>query len=176
MLKIIFTVVALGVAAVLLYATTQPDSFRVARSARIAAPPDKIFPLINDLHASNRWSPFVRKDPQIKLEYSGPAQGVGAACTFDGNREVGKGQLEITESAAPSLVAMRLRMLAPIAADNRVRFTLEPDGNATRVTWAMEGDVPYIGKLIHLVFNMDRMVGAEFESGLTNLRAMAEGA
>jgi hypothetical protein len=176
MLKIIFTVVALGVAAVLLYATTQPDSFRVARSARIAATPDKIFPLINNLHASNRWSPFVRKDPQIKLEYSGPAQGVGASCTFDGNREVGKGQLEITESAAPSLVAMRLRMLAPIAADNRVRFTLEPDGNATRVTWAMEGDVPYIGKLIHLVFNMDRMVGGAFESGLTNLRVMAEGA
>jgi hypothetical protein len=71
---------------------------------------------------------------------------------------------------------MRLRMLEPIAADNRVRFTLEPDGNATRVTWAMEGDVPYIGKLIHLVFNMDRMVGGAFESGLTNLRAMAEGA
>ena len=176
MLKITLAVVALAIAALLLYATTQPDTFRVARSARIAAAPDKIFPLINDLHASNRWSPFVRKDPQIKLDCTGPAQGVGVACSFDGNREVGKGQLEITESNAPTMVAMRLRMLAPIAADNRVRFTLEPDGSATRVTWSMEGDVPYIGKLIHLVVNMDRMVGGEFDAGLANLRAMAEGA
>ncbi|MFI4931441.1 MAG: SRPBCC family protein [Burkholderiales bacterium] len=175
MLKIILATMALALAAVLLFATMQPDTFRVACSARIAAAPDKIFPLINDLHASNRWSPFVRKDPQIKLDYSGPAQGVGAACAFDGNREVGKGRLEITQSSAPHLVAMHLRMLEPIAADNRVRFTLEPDGNSTRVTWAMEGDVPTIGKLIHRLFNMDRMIGADFDSGLASLRAMAEG-
>ena len=111
-------------------------------------------------------------------DYSGPAQGVWARpARSTAIARSAKGQLEITESAAPSLVAMRLRMLAPIAADNRVRFTLEPDGNATRVTWAHGGrravhrqaDPPGIQHGSH---GRRRA----FESGLTNLRAMAEGA
>jgi hypothetical protein len=69
---------------------------------------------------------------------------------------------------------MRLLMIKPIAADNRVTFMLEPEGEATRVTWAMDGGVPFVGKLIHLVINMDKMVGNDFESGLADLKALAE--
>ena len=72
-------VIAAIVAIVLAYAATRPDRFEVARSTRIKAPANKIFPLINDLHAFNTWNPFEKKDPNIKGTYSGPSGGKGAS-------------------------------------------------------------------------------------------------
>jgi hypothetical protein len=178
MLNIVLYIFLGLVAAVVLVlgyaAATEPDKFRIARSVRIAAPAEKIFPMINDLHTFVSWSPFDKKDPNLKREYSGPQAGKGARYDWDGNREVGKGWLMISDATAPNKVDMDLHMLAPLAANNDVAFTLEPDGGATKVTWAMQGTSSLVAKVIHLCFNMDRMVGGEFEKGLADLKALAE--
>jgi hypothetical protein len=176
MVKILTTgavLIAVMIGAVLAYASTLPDRFQVQRSLSIRAAPDKIFPLINDLHAFNTWNPFDKKDPDIKGSYSGPASGTGAIYAFESGI-AGTGSLEILGAAAPSKVTMRLLMTKPIAADNRVTFTIEPTNDATRVTWTMEGGVPLVGKLIHLVINMDKMVGNDFEAGLAELKTLVE--
>jgi uncharacterized protein YndB with AHSA1/START domain len=165
---------ALAIAALLIYAATRPDTLQVQRSARIAAPAEKIFPLINDMRSFNRWNPYEKKDPQLKGSYSGPAAGPGAAYRFEGNKEVGKGSLEITESAPAALVAMRLDMQEPMAASNSIRFTLQPQGEATEVTWAMQGASPYIAKLFGIFIDMDKMIGRDFEAGLASLKTLAE--
>ena len=165
---------ALLIAGALMYASTRPDNFRVARSVSIAAPADKIFPLINDLHGFNRWNPFLKLDPDVRIAYSGPDAGNGARHTWEGNSKVGQGSIEITESLPSSKIAMKLGMIKPMAANNRVEFTLEPDGNATRVTWAMTGCSTLISKLMGLCFNMDTMVGKSFEQGLADLKKIAE--
>jgi uncharacterized protein YndB with AHSA1/START domain len=174
MLKIIAIIVVVLVAGVLLFAATRPDTFHVQRTTSIKAPPEKIFPLINDLQRFKSWNPFAKKDPNAKETYSGPASGKGATSVFEGNSEVGKGSLEITDSMPPSRVAMQLRMTEPMEADNQIEFTLEPKGDVTNVTWAMRGRCPYLGKIVGLFFNMDRMVGGDFEAGLASLKAVAE--
>ena len=88
--------------------------------------------------------------------------------------QAGTGRIEIADAAPPSRVTMRLTMIKPLAADNRVHFILQPQGDMTRVTWAMDGDVPFVGKLIHLFVDMDRMVGQEFANGLAELKVKAE--
>jgi len=174
MFKIIGIIVAIAVAAVLLFAANKPDSFRVERRASIQASPDRIFPLINDLRAFNTWNPFEKKDPNLKGRYSGPASGKGARYAFDGNKDVGKGSIEILESSPPSRVAMRLSMVEPFEVQNLVEFTLVPNGGATNVTWAMQGPAPYLAKIIHVFIDMDKMVGKDFEAGLASLKAAAE--
>lgn len=69
---------------------------------------------------------------------------------------------------------MRLEFEKPMAATNRVEFTLVPQGSTTRVTWAMSGAVPYMHKLMTTFFDMHKMVGSDFEAGLANLKAAAE--
>lgn len=170
---IVIGVIAVVVVAVLAYAATRPDRFEVQRSASIRASADRIFPLINDLRTFNTWNPFDKKDPSIKGTYSGPESGKGAAYAFESS-QAGTGRIEIADVAAPSRVTMRLTMTKPLAADNRVQFILQPQGDTTRVTWAMDGDVPFVGKLIHLFIDMDRMVGQEFAAGLAELKARAE--
>jgi hypothetical protein len=82
--------------------------------------------------------------------------------------------MEITDTSPPSKVAMKLDFVKPFEAHNIVEFTLAPKGDSTNVTWAMHGPTPYFAKVIHVFFNMDNMVGKDFEAGLANLKTLAE--
>jgi len=173
MIKTILLAIAALIAVLLLYVTTRPDTFRVARSATIKAPPERLHGLINDMHAFNSWNPYARKDPSMKGRYAGPASGKGASYAWE-SEKVGTGSLEIIDTAVPSSVAMKLDFIKPFEAHNTAAFTLQPESGATRVTWTMQGPVPYVGKLMHLFFDMDQMVGKDFEDGLANLKTLAE--
>jgi uncharacterized protein YndB with AHSA1/START domain len=174
MLKTIFGIVAVVVGAILIYAATKPDAFRVERSIAIKAPAEKIFPLINDFRQWEPWSPWEKMDPALKRTYSGANNGVGAAYEWQGNKDVGHGRMEITESTTPSKVVLKLHFIKPFEANNTVEFVLSKDGDNTRVTQAMYGPSPYISKLIGLVFSMDKMVGTKYEEGLGTLKNIAE--
>lgn len=172
-LLIVLAVAVALVAIVLLLAANKPDHFALQRSASIQTPPDKIFPLINDLRAHESWSPFDKPDPATKKMHSGAAQGEGAVYEWDGKGQAGTGRIAIAESSSPSRVVMQLDMLKPIKGNNTVVFTLRPQGTGTEVTWAMQGRTSFVAKVFHVFFNMDRMVGKEFENGLANLGALA---
>lgn len=173
-IKLIALVVVVLVGAVLAFAAAQPDRFTVRRAASIQAPPEKIFPLINDFSRWGAWSPYEKKDPAMKRSFSGPGAGKGAIYAWEGNGDVGQGRMEIAEAAAPSRVTLNLDFVRPFEAHNTVDFTLEPKGDATNVTWAMQGPMPFVSKVICLFVDMDRMVGSDFEAGLANLKAIAE--
>ena len=173
---LIYVAIALVVLVVALvaYAATKPDAFRVQRSTGINAPAERIFPLIANLKSMNTWNPFVEPDPAIKIAYSGPDSGKGAAHTWSGNSKVGEGRIEITDAAPSSRVTMRLDMLKPMKASNLVEFTLRPTGDSTAVSWAMSGRQPFIAKLMTVFIDCDKMVGSQFEKGLGKLKAIAE--
>jgi hypothetical protein len=173
-IKTIAVVVLLLVCAVLLYAATKPDSFRIERSALIKASPEKIFPRLNDLRAWTAWSPWETIDPALKRTYSGAAAGKGAVYAWEGNKDVGAGRMEITESAVPAKIVIALHFLKPFEAHNTSEFTLAREADATRVTWSLYGPSPYLAKLMSLFFSMDAMVGSQYEKGLAKLKAISE--
>ncbi|HSV46517.1 MAG TPA: SRPBCC family protein [Ramlibacter sp.] len=173
MIKTIAVIVVVAIGLLLVAAAFRPDTFRVARSTTIAADAGRIHPLINDLKAFNAWNPFNQRDPNIKGTYRGPAVGPGAGYDFVGNKEVGEGSVEITEST-PQKITMKLDMRKPMEGHNIVEFTLVPRGAATEVTWAMHGPSSFIAKLMGMVFNMDNMIGAAFTNGLAQLKTRAE--
>lgn len=174
MFKTIAIVIVVLIAAVLLFAATKPDTFRIERSASIQAPPEKVFTFINDFRNWGAWSPWEKKDAAMKRTLGATASGKGAVYEWDGNKDVGQGRMEITESTPPSRIAIQLDFTKPFEAHNIVEFTLEPKGDSTNVTWAMHGPSPYLSKIMGLFFSMDKMVGKDFEAGLANLRSAAE--
>ena len=109
----------------------------------------------------------------MKRVRSGPASGVGSIYAWE-SKEVGTGRMEIIESSH-SAVRIKLDFAAPLEAHNVAEFVLRPEGEATRVTWTMQGPNNYLGKLVHTVFDMDRMVGRDFEAGLASLKSLTEG-
>jgi hypothetical protein len=174
--KIALAVILVGavlVGTVLAYAATRPDSLHVRRVASIKAPPEKIVPLINDFHNWSSWSPYEKIDPALKRTYSGAAGGRGAVYEWEGNMQVGQGRMEITETS-PSRITIKLDFIKPLEGHDIATFTLTPEGDATNVAWTMDGHTPYVGKLIGVFVNMDTMIGKDFETGLANLKAIAE--
>src|SRR6266513_2520241 len=174
MLKTIGIVVVVVLAAILAFAATKPDTFRVQRGATIKAPPEKIFPLLNDFQRWEAWSPWEKKDPAMKRTFSAVTSGKGAQYAWEGNKEVGQGRMEIAESVPASKLAIKLDFAKPFEAHNTVEFTLEPKGDSTGVTWAMRGETPYLAKIVHVFIDMDKMVGKDFEAGLANLKNVVE--
>lgn len=165
--------VALAIAVVAAMASQRPDTFRVSRSTSIAASAEKIFPLINDVHAFNSWNPYAQKAPEMKGRYSGPFIGPGAHYDFE-SKKSGSGSFEILHAVEPSRVQMRLDMTAPFKTNNLITFSLVPGGQTTQVTWAMEGPAPFVSRFMGVIFDMDKMIGSDFEAGLANLKGKAE--
>ena len=168
--------ICLGVALVLLlaYAATRPDEFRVERQLRIAAPADRLWPLVSELRGFNRWNPYERKDPLVKTRYDGAPSGIGSRYAWRSDK-VGTGSLEVTGQQPGRAVQMKLDFVKPFEAHNQAEFALQPttDG-ATEVSWRMHGPANFVSKLMGVFIDMDRMVGRDFEDGLQNLRQLAE--
>lgn len=162
------------IAALLVYVALQPPAFRVARSALIEAPRAAVFQQVDDFHNWDHWSPWAKKDPNAKAEFFGAPSGEGAGFAWEGNREVGRGRMTIVESRPHDLIRIRLEFSAPMQATNEALFTFEPEGEATRVTWAMTGTNNIFGRLLCTFMSMDRMVGSEFQKGLASIKAIVE--
>jgi polyketide cyclase/dehydrase/lipid transport protein len=156
--------------------TLQPANFRVARSIAISAPPPAVFGQVNDFHKWEAWNPWGKIDPAMKQNYEGAPAGPGAVYTWAGNNEVGAGRMTITESRPNELIRVKLQFFKPLAATNTAEFTFIPEGNQTRVVWSMFGEKNFMAKAIHLFMNMDKMIGGQFEKGLTDMKAIVEGA
>jgi uncharacterized protein YndB with AHSA1/START domain len=149
------------------------DTFRISRSATIAAPPERIAPHIQDLHAWEKWSPYERLDHQMKKTFSGAERGVGASYAWEGNSKAGAGKMTIT-TVTPQKIAFALNFTKPMRSENTAEFTFEPDGGGTRVTWTMIGPKTLMMKVMGVFMNMDKMIGQAFEEGLGTLKERVE--
>lgn len=159
---------------VLVLAGMRPDTFRVQRSIDINAPAEAIFPLINDYKNWGTWSPYENLDPAMQRTFSGTPSGKGSIYEWTGNKNVGHGRMEIIETPPPSKIVIKLDFFSPFEAHNMAEFTMRPQGSATNVTWAMQGPAPFMAKIMHMFMNIDRMVGGQFQQGLTSMKAVAE--
>ena len=174
MLKLILIALLVLVVVVLIIAALKPNRFRIERSISIQAPPEKIFPHINNFRAWEAWSPWEKIDPSCQRNYSGAEAGVGAIYGWRGNKDIGEGRMEITESTPYSKVVLKLDFIKPFAGHNMVEFTLQAQDNTTTVTQAMYGESNFIPKLMGLCFNMDKMIGTKYEEGLASIKAIVE--
>ena len=173
LIKILIALAAV-ILAVAAFIATRPVEFRVTRTADFAAPAPAVFAQVNELKKWEAWSPWAKKDPQMKQAYEGAPAGAGAVSSWVGNQDVGEGRMTIVESRPNELIRIKLEFFKPFAATNSSEFTFKEQGGRTAVNWSMSGQNNFIGKAMCLVFDMDKMVGGDFEAGLANLKVIAE--
>jgi uncharacterized protein YndB with AHSA1/START domain len=173
-IAIIAVVLAIAIAIVLILAATKPNTFSVQRATTVKAPPERIFPLINDFHQWASWSPYENKDPAMKRSFGGAADGKGAVYGWEGNKNVGSGRMEILDTSKPSKIVIKLDFFTPFEGHNTAEFTMLPQGDATNLTWLMHGPAPFMSKVMQVFINLDNMIGKDFEIGLANLKRLTE--
>jgi uncharacterized protein YndB with AHSA1/START domain len=174
MLKKVAIVAGLLIVVVVVAVATRPDSFRVERSLEIAAPASAVFPLINDFHKWEGWSPWEKLDPGMKRSFEGAPAGTGAIYGWTGNDKVGAGRMTILDSQPDQSVTIKLEFIKPFPSTSDTRFTLTPSGSGTRLTWTMEGKNNFMAKAFTMFMDMDKMVGKDFEQGLASIKGLAE--
>lgn len=168
---LMFALIALGlVLAFLAYAASRPDQFHVERSILIQAPAEQIFPFLDDFRLWDAWTPFD-KDPAMKKTYSGLAQGEGAMYAWAGNKAVGSGDITIRQSEPPRKIVFDLHMVAPFEGRNVATISLDQTGSGTTVTWSLDDRHKLLLKIIGLLIDLDKKIGADFEMGLARLKA-----
>lgn len=165
---VVLIIVFVGVVAL------RPSAFRVSRSITVNAPPVAVFSQVNDFHKWEAWSPWAKMDPNAKNTFTGPPAGVGAGFTWSGNNKVGEGRMNIIETRPSELIRINLEFLRPMKATNLTEFTFKLDGSQTIVTWTMSGKNNFVGKAFGLLVGCDKMVGGQFETGLAQMKSLAE--
>lgn len=165
-----------AMSAFLTYVAMQPAAYTVTRSAVMAAPPAAVFPHIDDFRKWNAWSPWAGKDPNARTVYSDPAAGVGATFAWSGNKEIGEGRMTIVDSKPAERVAIRLDLVKPHQGSSGVVLALTPEGSGTRVTWTLNGENGFFDRAVLMMvgIKLDEMIGADYEKGLANLKAVVE--
>jgi hypothetical protein len=169
MLKKILIGVAAVIALFLIIVASRPANFRVERSATLAASPAALFEQVNNHRKFTVWNPFMKLDPNVKTTYTGPDSGIGAVCSWDGNSDIGAGSCTIIESKPNERVRSRMDWKRPMEGTSTVDFTFKPSGDKTVVTWAMYGKNNFMGKMMSLFFDCDKICGPQFEQGLADL-------
>lgn len=170
----IIAIIVLLLAAFLLYVATLPDHFRVERSLTFQAGAEQIFPLINDFHEWEAWSPWEKADPAVQRTYSGAESGKGAIYAWKGNKQLGEGKMEILDTQPFNYLRLQINFYKPFAAQNTIEFRLEEKDGSTVVSHAMYGPSNFMSKLMSLFFSMDKMVGGKFDEGLHSLKNIVE--
>ncbi len=174
MLPAILTTLAVLVLLFLIIVSRRPATFRVTRSATIAAPPAVVFAQVNDLGKWDAWSPWAKLDPNAKHTFEGPPAGPGAKMSWSGNSKVGAGSMTIIDSRPPEFLRFHLEFQKPFKATNTTEFTFQAAGGQTTVTWTMTGQANFIYRAVGIFMDCDKMVGRQFEQGLAQLKTVAE--
>jgi len=175
MLNIILIIAGVAIVLFVIVVQLQPATFRITRTATMSAKPEAVFPQVNDFHNWSAWSPWAKLDPAMKQTYEGAATGTGAIYSWTGNKQVGEGRMTITDSRASDLVKIKLEFLKPFKATNITEFTFKPENSNTQVTWSMFGHKNFMFKAVHMFLNMEKMVGRDFEKGLSQMKQVVEG-
>ncbi len=173
LLYILIAVAAIVVIFVIVVAS-QSETMRIERSIIIDAPASVPFELVSNMRAWQQWSPFEALDPQMEHTYSGPASGVGSATAWKGNKKAGEGAMIVTDAREYELVLIKLDFFKPFRATNTAEFIFKRQGDQTLVTWAMLGKKNFMFKAVHMLMNMDKMLGNDFNRGLAKLKVVSE--
>jgi hypothetical protein len=151
------------------------SEFTLERSTTINAPASAIYPHVADFHAWPAWSPWEGQDPNLERTYSGADVGPGAEYSWKGNRKAGEGLMKVTGVNEPTVINIHLEFVKPFKATNAVVFEFtEGHSDATEVRWVMSGKRNFVMQIFGVVFNLDKLVGKDFEKGLASLKRVVE--
>lgn len=172
MKKLLYVIVGLFVIYLIL-CLVGPGDVKIERSASVNAPADVIKTRLTDLRLfHDAWSPWTEKDPGMKTTYTGEMGQPGSSMSWESDKkDVGKGTMTYVNTVGDSVLE---NLHFDGMGDAKVYFTVTPDGSANKVTWGMQNHIGFMMRGMMLFMNMDKMVGGDFEKGLTRLKPLME--
>ncbi|PIB23641.1 polyketide cyclase [Maribacter sp. 4U21] len=168
--------ILLGIVVLVVFlALIAPKTYNVSRTIEIDSPKANVFPYLKFLNKQSEWSPWAKKDPDMERKLTGTDGEVGAISCWNGNKDVGEGEQEITKIVDGERVEGRLRFFKPWKSESNCYMDLEETASGkSKVTWGFSGKNKFPFSIMMLFMSMDKMVGKDFEEGLESLKTQLE--
>ena len=151
-----------------------PKSYDISRSILINRPLPEVFQYLKSVKNQDHWSPWKKRDPEMKQHFTGSDGTVGFVSSWEGNKQVGTGEQEIKQIVENEAVITELRFFKPWKSVSEGYLKVSEDGNATKVVWGFRGQNKPPMNAMMLFFNMDKAVGKDFDEGLASLKEVLE--
>jgi len=169
--------ISFGIAALILIflglVLMQPARYHVERSQVIEAPAELVWAEISDFSSWKGWSHWEKSDPSQKTIITGAPGQVGHKTVWEGEK-TGQGSMSVTQAAAPKQLGIALRFKEPMSSEAVTEFNLVSVEEGTKITWSMDGENGFMGKLFGLLMSMDQMIGLAYENSLRDLKVLVE--
>lgn len=173
-LRIILWLLLIIVAIFVILGLVGPKEATVQRSIVINAPKAVVFEQIRYFKNSNKWSPWMEMDPNIKVEYKGTDGQEGASYVWSGNDKVGEGEMTNT-GVSDGTMNYTVHFIKPFESTSAGYMKAEDTAGMTKVTWSMTMPIAFpMRAMCVMMGGMDKMIGKDFEKGLTKLKTLVE--
>ncbi|HMG14130.1 MAG TPA: SRPBCC family protein [Saprospiraceae bacterium] len=149
--------------------------YSVYRNIIINRPKSEVFDYIRHLKNQDFYNKWVMKDPDMKKEYRGTDGTVGFVYAWNGNREAGEGEQEIMKIKEGERIDVEVRFIRPFSAiANGPYITESTADDKTNLSWGMNSQLKYPMNIMLLFMNFDKLLGADLELNLNNLKNILE--
>ena len=173
-LKILGLIILGLIVLILVAAIFAPKTVHLEREITINTTPERVWPLVANFRIHTKWSPFIKKDPNVSLSYEGSDGTVGSVYSWKGNSEVGSGRQTMTKLEEPRRVESHLHFIEPFEGEAEAFMILTPVGSSTKTIWGFDSKYAYPMNAMLLFMDMDDMLGKDYNDGLVNLKKLAE--
>ena len=171
-LIILFVLVGI-IALVMLLALFMRKEYNIHCSIVIHAPKQKVFDYIKQLKNQDHYNKWVMADPNMKREFKGIDGTVGFIYGWNGNKQAGEGELELTELNEEKNVATEIRFVRPFAGVAHANMMTESlTDMQTKVTWSNASTMKYPMNL--MLSMIEKMLAKDMDLSLNNLKQILE--
>lgn len=172
---LIIEIVLIIVAIPLVVALFVKKTYTVEREIMIARPLHVVFNYLKYLKNQDKYSKWAMMDPAMKKEFRGTDGTVGFVSAWESQiKNIGKGEQEIKKIIEGKRIDYEMRFIKPFAGvANAYMTTDQMSKNETIVNWGVDSKMNYPMNLM-LLFNMEKMIGNDFSTGLKNLKNQLE--
>ena len=171
---IFLSIIGAIVAILIILILVAPKNYHVNRSITINRALPEVFQYLKHVKNQDHWSPWKKKDPNMKQSWEGEDGTVGFIARWEGNKDVGEGEQEIKRIVENERLETQLRFFKPWKSESDAYIKVDEEKGGTKVTWGFSGvnKVPF--NVFMLFMNMDKAVGKDFEEGLGELKNILE--
>ncbi len=145
--------------------------FKVDQSTIIEKDVSEVYSSIADFKQWPVWSPWLCQEPACDYSVDGEPGTVGHKQNWNGTF-IGSGSMQLASATENESLDYQLNFIKPWKSKAQVGFKLSPEGNGTRVTWWMDGNLPFF--LFFMKNKMQGFVGGDYRRGLSMLKEHLE--
>lgn len=160
----------------LITAAFVPKEYSVVREISIEKPRMIVFEYLKFLKNQNHFSKWALIDRHMMMDYTGTDGKVGFVASWDSSiKGVGKGEQEIKNIIPGERIDLIIRFIKPMPGYAHSCFITESLSlQETNVKWGFDSQLKYPMNLLLLFMNMEKSIGEDLETGLSNLKRILE--